>query len=108
MFLSDSLSLMVVSVRLSLACFSSVSFSFNELSVAARAASAASRLDLWIRSDMRATLFYCFQNLILSISAWASTNASKASARLRSFIVVLGEPLSLVAMPLSSFCTPER
>ena len=107
MFLSDSLSLMVVSVRLSLACFSSTSFSFNELSVAARAASAASRLDLWIiKCDVRAALFHSY--LILSISAWASTKASKASARLRFFMVVVGDPLSLVAMPLSSFCTPER
>lgn len=104
MFLSDSLSLMEVSVRLSLACFSSTSFSFKELSVAARAASAASRLDLWIRSDIVSLLSY----LILSISAWASTKASKASARLRFFMVVVGDPLSLVAMPLSSFCTPER
>ena len=106
MFLSDSLSLMVVSVRLSLACFSSLSFSFNEFSVAARAASAASRLDLW--KEAKLELFHCLHNLILSISAWASTKASKASARLRFFMVVLGDPLSLVAMPLSSFCTPER
>ena len=43
---SDSLSREEVSERLSLACFSSISFSSKELCVATRAASAASRLDL--------------------------------------------------------------